>query len=124
MSNTADNSTIDERDAAQEAVDGLCELILGETPEWSNLYGYNEAYNDCAAKLERERDVWPEWAAKLLRIMEDFGAEYEADDEINLPDELAEWLHHYASDIKQSAERRRSATADAAPVSGQGDKQP
>lgn len=96
------DTIIDERDAAQCAVDELCEMILGESPEWSNLYRYNDAINDCAARLE-EMNTWPEWAEKLLRVMEAFGAEYEADDEINLPDELAEWLHHYASDLKRTA---------------------
>jgi len=52
--------------------------------------------------------TWPEWAQKLLRTLESFGAEYEYDDEINLPDELSEWLHHYASDIKREAERRKA----------------
>lgn len=56
---------------------------------------------------------WPEWASKLLKVLEDFGNEYDADDEINLPDELAEWLHHYASDIKRSAEHARSKQAPA-----------
>lgn len=63
---------------------------------------------DRIAELEDERDEarqepWPEWAEKLLRLLESWGAEYEADDEINLPDELAEWLHHYASDLKRAA---------------------
>ncbi|GIK47975.1 MAG: hypothetical protein BroJett013_06720 [Alphaproteobacteria bacterium] len=61
-----------------------------------------------AAEVERNEALqgpWPEWAEKLLRIMEEFGAEYDADDEINLPDELAEWLHHYASDLKRTAKR-------------------
>jgi hypothetical protein len=82
---------------------------------------------DIACEISEDEDVvamaidaydarggtWPEWATKLLKVLEDFGNEYDADDEINLPDELAEWLHHYASDIKQTAERRRSATEDA-----------
>lgn len=49
------------------------------------------------------RSPWPEWAAKLLKVLEDFGAEYDADDEVNLPDELSEWLLNYASDIKRTA---------------------
>ncbi len=56
--------------------------------------------------VDARLEPWPEWAEKLLRILQDFGAEYEADDEIDLPDELREWLHHYASDLKQAAERR------------------
>lgn len=52
---------------------------------------------------EARAEPWPEWAEKLLRVMESFGAEYEYDDEINLPDELAEWLHHYASELKRTA---------------------
>lgn len=58
-------------------------------------------------RLDIALEQWPEWAEKLLRLLESWGAEYEADDEINLPDELSEWLHHYASDIKQTAERKR-----------------
>ena len=62
--------------------------------------------------IEAQSAPWPEWAEKLLRILESFGAEYEADDEINLPDELTEWLHHYASDLKQTA---RAALSQAQP---------
>lgn len=107
----SEDTTIDERDAAQSAVDELCEMILGEEPTWSNLYGYDDAINDCAAKLEA-MSVWPEWAAKLLRILEGFGAEYDADDEISLPDELSEWLHHYASDLKRCRARLTSDKAE------------
>lgn len=60
--------------------------------------------------VDARLEPWPEWADKLLRILQDFGAEYDADDEINLPDELAEWLHHYASDLKQSRARLSPAS--------------
>lgn len=56
-----------------------------------------------AERDEAREQPWPEWAEKLLRLLESWGAEYEADDEINLPDELAEWLHHYASELKRAA---------------------
>lgn len=70
--------------------------------------------SDAADTLEKANEAvssWPEWAEKLLRLLESWGAEYEYDDDINLPDELAEWLHHYASDLKRTAAARRGATA-------------
>lgn len=68
---------------------------------------HSEAGCRVGDRLDIALEQWPKWAEKLLKVLEKFGAEYEADDEINLPDELAEWLHHYASDIKRAAERAR-----------------
>lgn len=62
-------------------------------------------------RLDIALEQWPEWAEKLLRLLETWGAEYEADDEINLPGELAEWLHHYASDLKRTAAAKVSKQA-------------
>jgi thiamine pyrophosphate-dependent acetolactate synthase large subunit-like protein len=81
--------------------------------ETDKLYPRALAHEAAAAIAALEKQVedareqpWPEWAEKLLRLLQEWGAEYEADDEINLPDELAEWLHHYASDLKQAARRK------------------
>lgn len=37
---------IDERDAAEEALSQAYYLIVGRSPEWSNLFGYKEALAD------------------------------------------------------------------------------
>lgn len=42
---------LEKRDAAQEAVDEAVINILGQTPEWSNIYGYDEAFDECAEAL-------------------------------------------------------------------------
>ena len=61
---------------------------------------------DLEEQLREAQQTWPEWAEKLLRILESWGCEYDTDDEINLPDELADWLNCYASDLKRDAARR------------------
>jgi hypothetical protein len=38
--------TIDERDAAEEALSQAYYLIKGESPEWSNLWGYKECLEE------------------------------------------------------------------------------
>jgi hypothetical protein len=38
--------TIDERDEAQEAVSQAYYLVLGESPEWSNKFGYDAALDE------------------------------------------------------------------------------
>lgn len=53
--------------------------------------------------IEARQGPWPEWAEKLLRLLEEWGCEYDADDEINLPDELAEWLNGYAGELRRVA---------------------
>lgn len=40
--------TIDERDAAEEALSQAYYLIVGRSPEWSNLFGHDEAINEIA----------------------------------------------------------------------------
>ncbi len=42
---------LEARDAAQEAVTNAVFEILGDPPEWSSLYGYDEALDDCAVAL-------------------------------------------------------------------------
>jgi hypothetical protein len=39
-------AAIDERDAAQEAISQAYYLIVGRSPEWSNLFGYEQALAD------------------------------------------------------------------------------
>jgi len=39
---------ITERDAAEEAMSQAYYLVTGNSPEWSNLFGYNEALEDIA----------------------------------------------------------------------------
>jgi hypothetical protein len=52
--------------------------------------------DDCAS--------WPEWASKLLRILQGWGAA-EPDEEnlIDLPQELADWLAGYRAEIERAA---------------------
>lgn len=38
--------TIDERDRAEEALSQAYYLVVGHSPEWSNLFGHDEAIND------------------------------------------------------------------------------
>lgn len=42
---------IDARDAAEEMVTEMVSSILGAPPQWSNLYGYAEAYAECEEVL-------------------------------------------------------------------------
>lgn len=50
---------IDQRDTAEKALSDLFAMVTGRPPEWSNLFGYSEALDECAdalsASLERER---------------------------------------------------------------------
>lgn len=43
---TAHLATIDERDEAQEAISQMYYLIIGRSPEWSNLFGVKEALEE------------------------------------------------------------------------------
>lgn len=42
---------IDERDRAQETIDRIYEVVMGESPEWTNLFGYREAVEAIEDKL-------------------------------------------------------------------------
>ena len=50
---------IDQRDAAEKALSDLFSMVTGRPPEWSNLFGYSEALDECddalSASQERER---------------------------------------------------------------------
>ncbi len=39
-------NVIDERDSAQEAISQAYYLIIGQSPEWSNVFGYKEAIEE------------------------------------------------------------------------------
>lgn len=61
---------------------------------------------DAAETLEKAAEAvetWPEWAAKLLNIIEDPEFRYEADDEITLPEDFAEWWQGYKSAVREAA---------------------
>lgn len=121
-------STAAEFDANVERLKA-CEHIAEGEEGWETLRNLCPSTAAVATLRERVEELeeeldearlgpWPEWAEKLLRLLESWGAEYEHDDEINLPDELAEWLHHYASDLK----RTRTRSADGAANSGTGEQ--
>ncbi|WP_372395239.1 hypothetical protein ABMY26_07160 (plasmid) [Azospirillum sp. HJ39] len=52
---------IDQRDAAENALGKLFAMVTGRPPEWSNLFGYSEAMDECeealSTSLERERGM-------------------------------------------------------------------
>lgn len=51
-------------------------------------------------------DVWPAWASSLLDIMREFtGERYGSDEEIDLPEELRNWLAGYRVEIERDASR-------------------
>jgi hypothetical protein len=53
--------TIDERDAAEEALSQAYFLVKGESPQWSNLFGHNEA-------IEEIDDAQKCWRAELAQL--------------------------------------------------------
>ena len=44
--------TIDQRDAAENAISQAYFLVKGESPEWSNLFGYDEALEEISDALK------------------------------------------------------------------------
>ncbi len=47
--------TIDQRDAAEDAISEVYNLVIGRAPEWSNLFGYSDAVAQIKFTLDRER---------------------------------------------------------------------
>lgn len=45
---------IGERDSAQSALNEVYSAIMGNAPEWSNLYGYREAISDITDALHKQ----------------------------------------------------------------------
>ena len=63
--------TIDERDKAEDALSQAYCLVTGSSPEWSNLFGYDQAIEDIKnGIIAREQDLRPvsdeEWPQKQL----------------------------------------------------------
>jgi hypothetical protein len=48
--------TIDQRDAAEEALSKAYALVMGEYPTWSNLFGYADALEDIEGKMSELTD--------------------------------------------------------------------
>jgi DNA repair exonuclease SbcCD ATPase subunit len=53
-------ATISERDAAEEAIGQMYFDVTGESPEWSNLFGYTEALNDVAIAWREQAEALAE----------------------------------------------------------------
>jgi hypothetical protein len=66
---------------------------------------------DQARSDAEEADVWPDWARQMLSLLEKYGYRLEHGDEIDLPQEMAEWLNGYDND---NACRDAVARAEAA----------
>jgi hypothetical protein len=68
----AHERTIKERDEAEDCAGDFYSLVTGQSAEWSNLFGYDDAYNEAAATLAAECE------ARKQEAVERFNAGIEA----------------------------------------------
>lgn len=47
--------TIDERDKAEECIGALYAEVMGEWPEWSNMFGYQDAIDAVSERMEHAK---------------------------------------------------------------------
>lgn len=67
--------TIDERDKAEDALSQAYYLIKGESPQWSNLFGYDEAINDIDDTQKCLRAEISQLTAKLAELQKQHARE-------------------------------------------------
>lgn len=74
-----------------------------------------------AEAAEKARDeameYWPEWAQKLLKMLQDFGWQYNTEEEIDIADEVQSWGADLeascSADIERANKARDAAVAEA-----------
>jgi hypothetical protein len=63
--------TIDQRDAAEECLSQMYYLVTGNSPEWSNLFGHEQALEDvgdAVSVLKQSAKAAPDMLAALKQI--------------------------------------------------------
>lgn len=86
--------------------------------------------DEAEAELEEEQRAWPQWATEIRALLERFGQDYSYVDEINLPNDLEEWMEGCEADWQRKtadlqaklATARDDALEEAAKVVEQHDK--
>ncbi|QLR62484.1 hypothetical protein HV341_10590 [Citrobacter sp. RHBSTW-00976] len=53
----SETQLIGERDQVINALDGMYKAVLGHPPEWSSAYGFNDAIDDVATRIQQLEGV-------------------------------------------------------------------